>query len=184
MIARIRGRLIEKSFDSAIVDVTGVGYEVLALPVDLSDVRVGEEVTFNIHEVIREDQHALYGFRQAEAKQFFGRLLSINGVGPKVALAILSAASLDKLKQAIATGDPDMLRGVAGVGTKTAQRVILELKGKLDQTVINGGGDETYQALIGLGYTNAQAAEAVAQLPSDVKDSTERVKLALKGLAK
>lgn len=183
MIARIRGKLIERGYEAAIIDVGGVGYEIQALPTDLSDVQVGEEVTFMIYENIREDQYTLYGFRSAEAKQFFGRLLSINGVGPKVALAILSAASLDKLKQAIATGDPDMLRGVAGVGAKTAQRVILELKGKIDQTTANFG-DETYQALVGLGYTSAQAAQAVAGLPTDVKDSAERVKLALKGMSK
>ncbi len=183
MIARVRGRLIEKTFEMAIIDVGGLGYEILTISSDLSDLQPGAEVTFMIHEHIREDQHSLFGFRKAETKQFFARLISINGVGPKVALAILSAASLDNLKQAIATGDPDLLRGVSGVGAKTAQRVILELKGKLDQTV-DGGGDETYQALVGLGYTPAQAASAVGKLPAEVKDSAERVKLALRGMSK
>lgn len=183
MIAQIHGRIIEKSFETAIVDVGGVGYEILTVSSDLDNVHQGDEVRFIIHEHIREDQHTLYGFREPESRQFFTRLIGINGIGPKVALAILSATSLDNLKQAIATGDPDLLRGVAGVGAKTAQRVILELKGKLDQTVENSG-DETYQALVGLGYTPAQAAGAVAKLPSDVKDSAERVKLALKGLGK
>lgn len=183
MIARMRGRIIEKTFETAIVDVGGVGYEVLTVPSDLSDLQVGDEAAFMIHEYLREDQHTLYGFRTAETKQFFVRLIGISGIGPKVALAILSAASLDNLKQAIATGDPDLLRGVSGVGNKTAQRVILELKGKLDQTA-ESSGDETYQALVGLGYTPVQAAGAVAKLPAEVKDSAQRVKLALKGMSK
>jgi len=183
MIAQIRGKIIEKNFESAIVEVGGVGYEILTVPSALADLHEGDEVRFVVHEHIREDQHTLFGFREPETRQFFTRLISINGVGPKVALAILSATSLDNLKQAIATGDPDMLRGVAGVGAKTAQRVILELKGKLDQTT-DAMGDETYQALVGLGYTSAQAAGAVAKLPTDVKDSAERVKLALRGLGK
>lgn len=183
MIARIRGRLIEKHFETAIVDVGGLGYEVWALPTDLSELHEGEEVIFIIYEHIREDTHVLYGFRSGEAKEFFGRLLSISGIGPKVALAILSSTSLDRLKQAIATGDPDMLRGVAGVGAKTAQRVILELKGKLDQ-MATSSGDETYQALVGLGYTSAQAAQALADLPGEVTDPAERVKLALKGMSR
>lgn len=183
MIARVRGQLIEKTFEAAIVDVGGVGYEILTVPRDLADVHPGDEVRFMIHDYIREDQHSLYGFRSMESKQFFARLISINGVGPKVALAILAATTLDNLKQAIATGDPDLLRGVSGVGAKTAQRIILELKGKLDQTG-EAFGDETYQALVGLGYNSAQAAQAVSKLPTEVKDSAERVKLALKGLAK
>ena len=183
MIARVRGTLLDKNFETAIVDVGGVGYEIYGLPTDFNEIRVGEEVTFIIHEHIREDQHTLYGFRTAEAKQFFGRLISINGIGPKVALAILSSTTLDRLKQAIASGDPDLLRGVAGVGAKTAQRVILELKGKLDQMTTDAG-DETYHALTGLGYTNAQAAAAIAGLPTEVKDLAERVKLALKGMTK
>ncbi len=183
MIARIRGRVIEKSFDTAIVDVGGVGYEVFAISRDLADVKIGDEVSFSIYEHIREDQHALFGFREPESRQFFAKLLTISGVGPKVALAVLSAASIDKLKQAIATGDPDMLRGVSGVGNKTAQRIIVELRGKINQTA-GDSGDETYQALVGLGYSGSQAAAAVAELPAEVTDSAERVKLALKGMTK
>lgn len=183
MIARVRGRLIEKSIDCAIIDVGGVGYEVFSVPKDLADTPVGDEITLMIHEHIREDQHTLYGFRDAESRQFFAKLLSISGVGPKVALAVLSTATIDKLKQAIATGNPDLLRGISGVGTKTAQRIIVELKGKITLPDV-GGGDETYQALVGLGYSGQQAAEAVAALPTDITDSAERVKLALKGMTK
>lgn len=183
MIARVRGTILQKGFETAIVDVGGLGYEIWGLPSDLSEMHEGDDVTFIVHEHIREDAHVLYGFRSGEAKEFFGRLLSVSGIGPKVALAILSSTSLERLKQAIATGDPDMLRGVAGVGAKTAQRVILELKGKLDQTSADSG-DETYQALVSLGYTSAQAAATLATLPVEIKDPAERVKLALKGLAR
>lgn len=183
MIARIKGLVIEKSFDAAIVDVGGVGYEVYAIPSDMSELTLGDEVSFTIYEHIREDQHTLYGFRQAESKQFFSKLLTISGIGPKVALAVLGTTSLDNLKQAIATGDPELLRGVAGVGTKTAQRIIVELRGKIDQSA-GASSDETYQALVSLGYSSNQAAQAVAELPPEVSDAAERVKLALKGLAK
>jgi Holliday junction DNA helicase RuvA len=183
MIARIRGRVIEKSFDSAIIDVGGVGYEIFLAPRDASDLQLGDEVSLTIYEHIREDQHALYGFREPGAKQFFAKLLTISGVGPKVAMAVLATATLERLQQAVASGDPDLLRGVSGVGAKTAQRIIIELKGKINESP-GMVADETYQALVSLGYSNNQAAEAVAALPADVKDPAERVKVALKGLAK
>ncbi|HSX14845.1 MAG TPA: Holliday junction branch migration protein RuvA [Candidatus Saccharimonadales bacterium] len=183
MIARIRGKLVEKTFDSAIVEAGGVGYEVLALARDLANQKIGDEVTFITHQYIREDQQTLYGFGQAEDRQFFSKLLTISGIGPKVALAVLQAATPTKLNQAIATGNPDILRGVSGIGNKTAQRITLELKGKINAPAAQAQ-DETYQALVGLGYSSSQSAEAAAKVPTEVVDPAERVKAALKGLAK
>ena len=97
----------------------------------------------------------------------------------------MSSSSLDKLQQAVMAGDPQVLRGVAGVGTKTAERIIVELRGKLGQSPVGAAStNETYQALIGLGYSSAQAATAVSELPAEVTDAAERIKLALRGLAK
>ncbi|MEO7617804.1 MAG: Holliday junction branch migration protein RuvA, partial [Candidatus Saccharibacteria bacterium] len=155
MIGTLRGSVTEKYGDTIVIDIAGVGYELTATAADWGASGIGRESKFYIYEQIREDMHNLYGFASLESKQLFTLMLSVSGVGPKVAMAVLSAASIDRLRQAIAAGDPDLLRGVSGVGKKTAERLILELRGKLDGGV---GGlapvmDETYQALVALGYT-------------------------------
>jgi Holliday junction DNA helicase RuvA len=183
MIASLRGIVTSKVGDAVIVEVAGVGYEVFVPAEDSGSLMVGKEASLMIHEHLREDIHALYGFQKAESRSFFQMLIGINGIGPKVALAIMSAASLPQLQKAIATGDPELLRGVAGVGTKTAQRVMLELRGKVEPGA-GDGTDPTYQALLALGYSSAQAATAVSNLPDDVTGDQERIKLALKGLSK
>ncbi len=185
MIATLRGTVTEKLGASLIVECGGVGYELLVTVDDWGGTPAGAEVKFYVHEQIREDAHNLYGFSTLETRQLFAELLNVNGVGPKVALAILSAAGESRLRQAIASGDAALLKGVSGVGPKTAQRVVLELRGKIEE----GAGlapvsDSTYQALVGLGFTPAQATEAVGKLPSDVTDESERIKLALKGAGK
>lgn len=186
VIARLTGRIAETGNDWAIVETGGVGYEVFASTSDVQQLQVGDEVKLSIYEHIREDQYTLYGFIKAETKGFFVQLLGISGIGPKVALAVISASSLENLRQAVAAGDPEVLRGVAGVGKKTAERIIIELRGKISSSNATGMGatNETYQALVNLGYPTAQAAEAVAHLPTAVTDPAERVKLALRGLAK
>ena len=183
MIASLRGQVVSKIGATLIVEVGGIGYEVFVPVVEFGSVKVGSDLQLLIHEYLREDTHTLYGFTRPESKQLFELLLGVNGVGPKVALAILSAASLEQLQTAIAAGDPVLLRGVAGVGTKTAQRVMLELRGKLDGAD-QSSDDPTFQALVSLGYTSAQAASVVTKLPASVIGDQERIKLALKELAK
>ena len=185
MIGTLRGSVIEKYADNIVVEIGGVGYELTVTASDWGSSPVGTEAKFYIYEQIREDIHNLYGFSLLESKQLFILMLSVSGVGPKVAMAVLSAASLDRLRQAIAAGDPDLLRGVSGVGKKTAERLILELRGKLDGGV---GGlapvmDETYQALVALGYTPAQATAAINGIPDDITGQ-DRIKAALKGISK
>jgi len=182
MIASLRGRVTSKTGATLVVEVGGIGYEVFVPAAEFGSVKVSSEIQLLIHEHLREDAHTLYGFTAVEAKHLFELLLGVNGVGPKVALAILSAASLEQLQTAIAAGDAALLRGVAGVGTKTAQRVMLELRGKLDAG--EPVDDPTFQALISLGYAPAQAAMAVTKLPATVTDDQQRIKLALKELAK
>lgn len=187
MIATLTGRVAEKYGDFAVVEIAGVGYEVALTIEDWGVTKVGSETKFYIYENIREDAHNLYGFLTLEAKQLYVQLLSVSGVGPKLAMQTLSGASIDRLRQAIAAGDPDLLKGVSGVGKKTAERIVVELKGKIKSDgVISAASsaDSAYQALIGLGYTGSQAAEAVSQVPPEVTDDKERIKLALKGLTK
>jgi holliday junction DNA helicase RuvA len=190
MIAQLRGKVIEKELDTVIIEAGGIGYEVAVTAADYGSLTVGEEAKLYTLDYIREDTHALYGFSNGPSKRFFQQLLGINGVGPKVALGVLSAASLPQLQQAIAGGDADVFKGVSGVGKKTAERIMVELRGKVEVVgdtsgfgaAAHGTTDPAYQALLGLGYTANQAAEAVAQIPADVTDEQARVKAALKQL--
>jgi holliday junction DNA helicase RuvA len=186
MIATLRGHLAEKLEASLVLDVGGVGYELFVTVDDWGAAHTGQTAHFYIYEQIREDAHNLYGFTALTARQLFVQLIGVTGVGPKVALGILSAAGETRLRQAIASGDPALLKGITGVGPRTAQRVILDLRGKIDEGAIGlvPVADETYQALVALGYTPAQATQAVAQLPTDVTDPQERIKLALKEVGK
>lgn len=185
MIATLRGMVTEKLSDSLVVDSGGVGYEVITTVDDWGGTKVGVEAYFHVYEQIREDAHNLYGFLTLNNKQLFAQLIGVNGVGPKMAMQILSAAGENRLRQAIASGDPALLKGITGVGPKTAQRVILDLHGKVEEGAVGLApvSDSTYQALVALGYTPAQATRAVQALPSDVTDEQERIKLALKGVS-
>ncbi len=182
MIGRITGTVTEKLPDSLLVGTEPVEYELFVTTEDWGAAKVGGEGRYYIYEQIREDVHNLFGFSELAAKQLFVQLLSVSGVGPKVALAVLSAASLGRLKQAIASGDSDLLKGTAGIGKKTAERIIVELRGKLEDG--DGGvassGDAAYQALVSLGYSSIQAAEAVAKVPGEIVGDQERIKAALK----
>jgi holliday junction DNA helicase RuvA len=186
MIARIRGTIAEKLTDSLIVEVGGLGYEVFVTAEDWGAAHLGAEAEFHVYEHLREDMHSLYGFSDPGARQLFTQLLGVSGVGPKVALGILSAARLDRLQTAIGAGDAALLGGVSGVGKKTAARIVVELRGKLSPVVVESvvSQDSTYQALIGLGYSAAQAAEAVAQVPTEITSEQARIKAALKELSK
>jgi Holliday junction DNA helicase RuvA len=191
MIATIEGTVSEKIGDSVIVELGGIGYEVVVAVSDWGSVKPGENAKFYVYDHIREDAHTLFGFSSLAAKQLFIQLLGVNGVGPKVAMQVMSAASLERLQQAIGAGDVDLFKGVSGVGKKTAERIMLDLKGKVtlggDGVAVVGGsvasGDAAYQALIALGYTSQQAAQAVAGIPVDITDEQERVKAALKQAA-
>jgi len=185
MIATLHGTVTEKLSDSLVIELGGLGYEVLATVEDWSTVRIGATERFYIYEQIREDTHNLYGFRTLSAKQLFVELLGVKGVGPKGALAALSAAGEGRLRQAISMGDPDLLRGISGVGPKTAQRIVVDLRGKVEAGVgLAPVSDSTYQALVALGYSPGQATQAVAKLSDELTDEQARIKAALKGLAR
>ncbi len=164
MIARLQGRISGRAGGGLIVDVNGVGYLVHATP---SVHRLGDgEVTVEIYTVVREDALQLYGFATADERELFELLLGVNGVGPKVALAIVSGSSPADLRRAIARDDVKRFQAIPGVGLKTAQRVVLELKEKLSLVDLGDdpqSGDLTARdALVELGWTLVDAERALA----------------------
>ena len=183
MIARLRGRLSARGDGAAVVDVNGVGYLVHATP---SVHRLGgAEVTLEVHTVVREDALQLYGFATAEERELFELLLGVNGIGPKVALAIVSGSTPAELRRAIARDDVKRFQAIPGVGLKTAQRVVLELKEKLDASVLDEDAAETdlaREALVNLGWSLVEAERALADVDRALPHS-EQVRLALRRAA-
>ncbi|MCH2242268.1 MAG: Holliday junction branch migration protein RuvA [Aquabacterium sp.] len=189
MIGRLSGLLAEKAPPQVLLDVNGVGYEV-AVPMSTfyNLPETGARVTLLTHLVVREDAHLLYGFLTAAERASFRELIKISGIGPRIALALLSGLSAAELAQAIAAQDATRLIKVPGIGKKTAERLLLELKGKLapDLGLPVAAGtparNDILQALVALGYSDKEAAAALKQLPADV-DVSQGIKLALKALS-
>ena len=190
MIGRLTGLLAEKSPPQLLIDVNGVGYEV---DVPMSSFYnlpgLGERVTLLTHFIVREDAQVLFGFLSAGERATFRMLVKISGVGPRTALSILSGLSVTELSQAVALQDSARLVKVPGIGKKTAERLLLELKGKLAPdiglpvTAVNDNQNDIVQALVALGYNDREAQAALKALPADVGVS-EGIKLALKALNK
>lgn len=190
MIATVRGELRARGSDSVIVEVGGVGFY-LEVPLstleDLGD--VGESVRLYTRLLVRDDALALYGFSSPEELDLFDLLLGVSGIGPKLALALLSTISAESARLAIAREDIDSLVRVPGIGRKTASRLVLELKGKIDisrlalagTTAVSPEQSELLDVLTSLGYSTAEARAAVASLPPEAMDLSleERIRLAL-----
>jgi Holliday junction DNA helicase RuvA len=174
MIAHLRGRLLSKTPNQAILECAGVGYDVTisvttfsALPAE------GAEATLHIHTHVREDQIALFGFSETQEKRLFEKLLTISGIGPKLAITVLSGISASRLITAIRSGDHATLTRIPGIGKKTAERVVLELKDKLDDLAVSipttaegphhfgQAGDDALSALVNLGYPRPVAQKAI-----------------------
>lgn len=183
MIARLRGHVTTRGDGVAVVDVNGVGYLVHAAP---SVRRLGGgEVTLEVHTVVREDALQLYGFATAEERELFELLLGVNGIGPKVALAIVSGSTPAELRRAIAREDVKRFQAIPGVGLKTAQRVVLELKEKLTiaDAVPEPGADLTARdALVELGWSLGDAERVLAEVEADLSVE-EQVRHALRRAA-
>lgn len=184
MIGSLRGTVLEYTANQVLVEVFGVGYRLLVPSSVVSLLRTGEEAFFYTHDHVREDARDLYGFLSSAELGLFEQLLSISGVGPKVAMTILGIGSADTVRRAIMTGDLDTLTSVPGVGKKTAQKIVLELKGQLVELAAASPMDqEVIQALQGLGYSAAQAREVVKQLSPELTTTSERIREALRFLA-
>ncbi|MBD3281239.1 Holliday junction branch migration protein RuvA [Candidatus Uhrbacteria bacterium] len=185
MIGMLRGEVIEKTTGFFILDVRGVGYQVRAHLRMLSDLTVGDEPSVYIYEHIREDQHELFGFATRDELEVFEILISINGIGPKAGLAICGAATPAELRERVTKGDAGWFASLPGIGSKTAQKIILELKGQLVELEQESQDDiELVEALKGLGYKTAQAKEAAKSVSVETIDPSERVREALKYLSR
>jgi len=191
MIGRLTGTLAQKSPPQVLIDVNGVGYEV---DVPMSSFYnlpgLGERVTLLTHFIVREDAQLLFGFLTAEERATFRQLIKISGIGPRMALGLLSGLSVAELTQAVAQQQAARLVKEPGIGKKTAERLLLELKGKLAPDLGQAGAAvasdaqvDISQALIALGYSEKDAAAALKLLPADVGVS-DGIKLALKSLSK
>lgn len=192
MIGKIVGILVHKHPPQILVDCHGVGYEIdVPMSTFYNLPALGESVALLTHFVVREDAQLLYGFATPAEREAFRQLIKISGVGPRMALSVLSGLSLTELAQAVSSQDAARLTKVPGVGKKTAERLLLELKGKLgpDLNLPNQAGQasdnqgDIQQALLALGYNDREAAAALKALPAEVGVS-EGIKLALRALAK
>jgi Holliday junction DNA helicase RuvA len=190
MIGRLRGTLAEKTPPQVLVDVHGLGYEVdVPMSTFYNLPALGEPVVLLTHFVVREDAQTLFGFLTHEERSTFRLLVKISGVGPRTALAILSGLSVAELAQAVALQESARLIKVPGIGKKTAERLLLELKGKLGDAlaapvaVADQAHSDILQALVALGYSDREAAAALKALPRDVAVG-DGIKLALKALAR
>ncbi|HVR53251.1 MAG TPA: Holliday junction branch migration protein RuvA [Pseudorhodoferax sp.] len=190
MIGRLQGLLAEKNPPQVLLDCQGVGYEVdVPMSTFYNLPALGERVTLLTHFIVREDAQLLYGFGTAAERNTFRQLIKISGVGPRTALGVLSGLGVADLAQAVTLQESGRLVKVPGIGKKIAERLLLELKGKLGAdigphtAVANDHQADILQALLALGYSDKEAAAALKALPQDIGVS-DGIKLALKALSK
>ncbi|TAN36527.1 Holliday junction branch migration protein RuvA [Patescibacteria group bacterium] len=192
MIAHLSGTILFVGDRYVVIETSGVGYKVRLAVDTLQTLKknVGENTSLWIHTAVREDALDLYGFQNQVELEFFEMLISVSGIGPKGALGILNVAPVDHLKEAISMGDTGALTKVSGIGLKSAQKIILELRDKLgwQESEASGTmlGDErdAIEGLVALGYAERSAREALKKVPSDTKGTGARIKEALKLLGK
>ena len=190
MIGKLTGTLSDKNPPQVVVDCGGVGYEVhVPMSTSYNQPAAGEKVSLLTHFVVREDAQILYGFGSPGEREAFRQLIKISGVGPRTALSVLSGMSVAELAQAVTLQEAGRLVKVPGIGKKTAERLLLELKGKLGadiglpNNVASDAQADILQALLALGYSDKEAAISLKALPADVGVS-DGIKLALKALSR
>jgi Holliday junction DNA helicase RuvA len=189
MIGSLRGPVTHIGLDYVVIELGGVGYRVYVSPAQLGRLRPEREAHFFVHHLVREDQQSLFGFASAEELAFFELLMTVTGVGPRLALAITAAHRVTRLQLAIVTDDVDVLTSVSGVGRKTAQRIILELKEKIHAAGIaaapGGPSDsDVVAALESLGYTASEARRAAGSVAGTEGGLDARIRAALQELAR
>ena len=191
MIAHLRGKIEEKFGNFLTIDVNGVGYEIAVPTPDFEAVNLGEEKKFYTHHAVRENAEDLYGFSSLAAKKIFELLISVQGIGPKAAIAILSLAEAEEVRNAIANADAAFISKASGVGKKSAERVIVDLRDKVGIpshygatetkfATVQPANDEALDALIALGFPLKEATAALEKVDLSLP-TEERVRLALKG---
>lgn len=185
MISSLTGTVAEVGADFLVLDVGGIGYHLAVLPSAPGVIKVGENLTILTHLHVREDELSLYGFLTEEERRFFRFLLTVPGIGPRTAMNVLAVAPPDVLVRAVTADDATLLTKVSGIGRKTAERVVTELKARLEReypTSVGQGATlhgDVVEALISLGYTRAQAREAARGLPAELKNLEEGIRAAL-----
>jgi Holliday junction DNA helicase RuvA len=191
MIATLTGVVAEKTIDAVVLDVSGVGYGLLVTSEDYGRLGAGDLAKVYVYEHIRETAHDLYGFLSTETKELFELLLGVNGVGPKMALSVLSIGNTNEVRWAVASGDTKAIQRANGVGKRVAERIVVELKDKvgLEGVDLNSTGllqseraisqDEAAEALMALGYSPQDAAKALAPIEKSLP-TEERIRQALK----
>jgi Holliday junction DNA helicase RuvA len=189
VIARLRGRLAGRTAEGVVVDVNGVGYLVAATPSVLRSAESGKELVVETYLHVREDALQLYGFADADERELFTLLLTVNGIGPKVALAVVSGSPAADLRRAIALGDHARFQAIPGIGRKTAERIVLELKEKLGTVDAPPAAREVAsphivarEALIELGWALVDAEQALASVDPELP-AEERVRIVLRSAA-
>ena len=186
MIASVEGRIRAVTKDALVVDIGGIGLRVACPQPTLAVARAGEPIFLHTHLVVREDELALIGFATDEELGLFEKLIGVSGIGPRLGLAILSAMAPDALRLAISQEQPDLLARVPGIGNKTAQKIVLELKDKIGPVEVAEGlvalteaDAAVIDALTALGYSIVEAQRAVQALPRDLTDVEDRLRRAL-----
>lgn len=202
MIGRISGTLIEKQSPELLIDVNGIGYEVLAPMTTIYQLpELGQKVTLHTHFVVREDAQLLFGFADKQQRALFRALIKVSGVGPKLALAILSGIEAQSFVRSIHDGDTATLVRIPGIGKKTAERLVVEMKDRLKEWQVDSdlplmaaanpqpmGQEQWIQeaegALIALGYKPTEAAKAISSIKEPISSAEDLIRLALKGMLK
>lgn len=181
----IRGKILKKNIakSSVVVETAGVGYGIVVSAQTIAKIKNDDEIFFLTHEHIREDARDLYGFETENELDFFLKLINVSGIGPKMGMNFISLGNLEEIKKAIDNGKIEFLTSFKGVGKKIAQKIVLELKGKLADDEIMPE-DEIFGALKNLGYTPQEAKEAIKLVPSSVLSAEARLREALRHLAR
>jgi Holliday junction DNA helicase RuvA len=191
MIAFVKGIIADISDRSVIIETQGVGYEVATTTDALTKAQLGAEMALFTHLVVREDSMELYGFRTRQELTFFQMLITVSGVGPRSAVAIVSLGSIESIQRAIGSGDATYLTSVSGIGRKTAEKIIIDLRDKLAALGHKGGmggefaGDaDALEALVKLGYSQTEARDAIKRVPETAVTSNDKIREALKFIGK
>lgn len=190
MIAFVKGTIADISDRSVIIETQGVGYEVATTTDTLAVAKLGSEMALFTHLVVREDSMELYGFRTRQELTFFQMLITVSGVGPRSAIAIVSLGSIDSIQRAIGSGDATYLTSVSGIGRKTAEKIIIDLRDKLaalGHTAASGemsGDADAIEALMKLGYNRDEARTAIQQVPKTAVSTNDKIREALKHIGK
>ena len=188
MISYLKGKTILVNAGLAVIETGGIGYRITLRP-GLS-LEINEDIELYVHEHIREDADDLYGFSTYEELELFEKLISVSGVGPRAGLAIMGAASPDKIVAAISEGRVDFFQAISGIGKKVAAKIIIDLKNKFDALdtgrVVSDStdSDNIIEALLSLGYTKGEIGKVILKIPSDIEAVEKRVSWCLKNLGK